>query len=374
MPVPNSMADLATLASSNFPTGTEAIGNSLDNYIRAISAIIRSTNAIASASIASASTTDIALADGESVAITGTSTINSFGTGFTGCYRELRFSGALTITNSANIVLPAGLNLAVSAGDAYGFRCTSSGVWQLVTGKDPGALRRSGDTATGVIGFKPTGQDQILIRGNTGAEIVIDAVNAANSAFTVLNLRGSVVRVTPNLNVDGSVLAAGSSPNPSSGVNGFAYKASGGFGAGFALIDGSDNIGLYSSFGNFNIGFGTSGGALTSRLTLDKSSGDLTVSGNLISNSDESLKSDWNDLPGDLVERLASVVAGDYYRVDTQCRQVGVGANSMTNALPLAVSESAEGIKSVAYGNAALVGVVALARRILELEARLEVK
>jgi len=35
MPVPNTMADLATLPGSNFPTGTEAIGNNLDNYLRA---------------------------------------------------------------------------------------------------------------------------------------------------------------------------------------------------------------------------------------------------------------------------------------------------------------------------------------------------
>lgn len=67
MPVPNSMADLATLAGSNYPTGTEAIGNNLDNYVRSHAAIIRSTNALASASIAAASTTDVALADGESV-------------------------------------------------------------------------------------------------------------------------------------------------------------------------------------------------------------------------------------------------------------------------------------------------------------------
>lgn len=97
------MADLPTLAGSNSPAGTEAIGNSLDNYIRAHGAIIRSTNAIASASIASASVTDIATADGESVQITGTANIDSFGTGFAGCYRECRFSGALTIVNSANI-------------------------------------------------------------------------------------------------------------------------------------------------------------------------------------------------------------------------------------------------------------------------------
>lgn len=67
MPVPNTMQDLFTLASSNSPAGTEAIGNSLDNYIRAQAAILRSTNALASATIAAASTTDIATADAESV-------------------------------------------------------------------------------------------------------------------------------------------------------------------------------------------------------------------------------------------------------------------------------------------------------------------
>jgi hypothetical protein len=61
------MADLPTLASSNSPAGTEAIGNSLDDYIRSHGAIIRSTNAIASATIAAAATIDVANADGESV-------------------------------------------------------------------------------------------------------------------------------------------------------------------------------------------------------------------------------------------------------------------------------------------------------------------
>lgn len=35
MPVPNKMQDLSTLAASNSPAGSDAIGNSLDDYIRA---------------------------------------------------------------------------------------------------------------------------------------------------------------------------------------------------------------------------------------------------------------------------------------------------------------------------------------------------
>lgn len=67
MPVPSQMSDLATLASSNSPAGTEIIGNNADNYFRAHASIIRSTNALASATIAAASTTDLATADAESV-------------------------------------------------------------------------------------------------------------------------------------------------------------------------------------------------------------------------------------------------------------------------------------------------------------------
>jgi hypothetical protein len=36
MPVPSKMADLFTLPASNSPAGSDAIGNSLDDYMRAI--------------------------------------------------------------------------------------------------------------------------------------------------------------------------------------------------------------------------------------------------------------------------------------------------------------------------------------------------
>lgn len=153
MPVPNSMADLSTLASSNSPAGTEAIGNSLDNYIRAGYAIVRSTNAVASATIASASTTDIGLADGESVIITGTSAIYSFGPGFVGCFRELYFQSALTIVQGSSISTPTGANLAVTAGSTLGLRCTASGVWRVVIGTGYVPANRAGDTFTGDVTF-----------------------------------------------------------------------------------------------------------------------------------------------------------------------------------------------------------------------------
>lgn len=65
MPVPSTMQDLALAAGSNFPTGGEAIGTSLDDYIRSHAGILRSTASISTSSIASAATTNIASSDAE---------------------------------------------------------------------------------------------------------------------------------------------------------------------------------------------------------------------------------------------------------------------------------------------------------------------
>lgn len=71
------------------------------------------------ASVASASTADIwAPADGNLVHITGTTTINSFGTApQAGAERILIFDGAVTLTNGTNLVLPGATNYTTTAGD-----------------------------------------------------------------------------------------------------------------------------------------------------------------------------------------------------------------------------------------------------------------
>lgn len=82
------------------------------------------------ASIASATTTDLSTATGELVTITGTTTINSFGTTSAGAERVLYFASAtLIIVNSAAILLPGGLNIATRAGDIGTFRSLGSGNW-----------------------------------------------------------------------------------------------------------------------------------------------------------------------------------------------------------------------------------------------------
>lgn len=134
MPVPNSMSDLSNVAGDNYPVGSEPIGNNLDNYLRSHAALIRQGNAVASSSMPSGSTVNVANANGESVLITGNSTINSLGAGFVGCKRELRFSGTPTLNHSSSLQLPGAQNISVTAGMVLRFRCIANNTWVYTGG------------------------------------------------------------------------------------------------------------------------------------------------------------------------------------------------------------------------------------------------
>lgn len=99
-------------------------------------------------------------------------------------------------------------------------------------------------------------------------------------------------------------------------------------------------------------------------------SGNFVASGNITANSDERLKNDWKPLQRDFLEQLAEVKSGTYRRIDSGQRQVGVSAQDLAEVIPEAVS-GAE-ILSVAYGQAALVACVELAKEVLDLRGRLE--
>lgn len=89
---------------------------------------------VAGASIASASTVNLANATGSSLTITGTVTITSFGTVPAGAERVLTFAAALTLTyNATSMILPGAANIATAAGDVATFRSLGSGNWQCVS-------------------------------------------------------------------------------------------------------------------------------------------------------------------------------------------------------------------------------------------------
>lgn len=70
------------------------------------------------AAVASAATTDIWANDGDTVHITGTTTITSFGTAVqAGQWKKVIFDGVLTLTHGANLSLPGSANITTAADD-----------------------------------------------------------------------------------------------------------------------------------------------------------------------------------------------------------------------------------------------------------------
>lgn len=87
--------------------------------------------------IASAATTTLGSSStGDTVHVTGTTTITSFGASVTGVKKTLIFDAALTLThNATSLILPASLNVATAAGDSAEFVCENgaSGYWRCLS-------------------------------------------------------------------------------------------------------------------------------------------------------------------------------------------------------------------------------------------------
>jgi len=93
----------------------------------------------------------------------------------------------------------------------------------------------------------------------------------------------------------------------------------------------------------------------------------ILAGGNVTAYSDERLKTDWNPLAPDIINKLSEVRAGTYLRTDSKIKQVGVSAQSLQKVMPEAVIEGENGYLTVSYGNAALVACVELSREVVAL-------
>ena len=120
------------------------------------------------------------------------------------------------------------------------------------------------------------------------------------------------------------------------------------------------STGTSDGFAWYNAGLAT-----TSLMTLS-SAGALSAIASITAYSDERLKTNWQDIKGDFITKLANVKSGVYDRTDIDATQVGVSAQSLQNVLPEAV-EDKDGLLAVNYGAAALVSAVELAKKVVEL-------
>lgn len=427
MPVPSKMADLSNTASSNSPAGSDAIGNNLDDYLRAGFAITKSTNSLSSSTIIAGSTVDLGTSDGEAVTVTGAATIASLGTVAAGLKREVTFASAgCILTNSAAIVLLGSSNLSPAAGDVVSFRSLGSGNWKQVSPTLSGAgltstMPLSGGTftgsvltaaahqgltvqnaASGVIGQSTAGLAGITIAGATSSDAAFIAYNHAASYASYMGLDTdnqwkvggwSAGNVSYRLVHEGlsavalpGTVAAGGKVSATQGLV-IMSTATGGLG-GLSISTTSSNASsaAYMEFnraGAFASYFGIrednawavggwSMGAVSYRVVHEglanpNLSGTVTA-GNFTATSDRRLKSKIKKaIPRSLSESIQFV---SFLWKSTKKSDRGVIAQQVREIAPEYVHEGTDGTLSVDKASLVLEAVLDLARRVKDLEGR----
>lgn len=115
---------MGTATPTRFPLGIRA--DLTSTFDRAV-------NMAKGTDIASATTTDIGAALGNYVQITGTTTITSLGTAAAGVWRNVTFTGILTLThNGTSLILQGSGNITTAAGDTALFVSEGSGNWRCL--------------------------------------------------------------------------------------------------------------------------------------------------------------------------------------------------------------------------------------------------
>lgn len=218
MTIPSTLESLSTTIGSNVPAeGDGTLMTSVNDGFRAAYGFIRQVVS-AGSDIASASTITPP-SNGSSFNITGTTTITAIAStnswnGRTIC---LRFEGAIQLTHSSSLVLPASANITAASGDYALFRQYSSGVWHcvsylpfsgipLVKGSTSASFVRGDGTASSTLGGSFT------VNAAVGAKIEIQDSGDSNrggymttTASTFLISSNSAVRTTV-LGYDGTAV------------------------------------------------------------------------------------------------------------------------------------------------------------------------
>lgn len=227
MPVPSTAADLSTTAASNSPAGADAIGTSLDDYLRSIQAIVKQQDSKGS-DIASATTIDVP-SSGKYFVVTGTTTIAGISDDWNGRSVILKFSGILQLTHSASLILPTSANITTAAGDCLMAVNESTGVWRVVaymrasgvplaglSSADIGVTIQAYDAELAALAGLTSAANKVPMFSGSGTATLIDFKdedNMASDSATAVASQQSVKAYADSLSIVKSFSAAGSSTN-----------------------------------------------------------------------------------------------------------------------------------------------------------------
>lgn len=147
------------------------------------------------ANIASAATTNIGASTGNTLHITGTTTITSFGTATTGARRTLIFDGILTLThNATTLILPTAANIVTAVGDTAEFVKEADG-WRCVDylRKDGKALASidfssQAEVDAGLTGNKAIAPDTLKTHLNSRTKTAITTATQSTTGITLINI------------------------------------------------------------------------------------------------------------------------------------------------------------------------------------------
>jgi hypothetical protein len=270
--------------------------------------------------VASAATVDLGAQTSRNIALSGTTGITSFGSTATpdNVPFNIRSTGAITITHSANLICPGAVNLTLAAGDTFQVVQEATGVWRIIAYSLSALPAISGANLTGI---SSTGRllraPQLLTSGTSyttpaGCNLIFVEVvgggggggggsgssgtgnngnNGGNSTFTVGGntltgnggwagtggSNGSGGRAGNDGNI--GVRASGGTGSNSNRTFGYNPFSSGGNGAGGSDIpgsagqSGSNSGGESGGFGGSGFGAGAGGGAAASGFTTNAGGG-----------------------------------------------------------------------------------------------------
>jgi hypothetical protein len=284
-------------------------------------------------------------------------TMNVSGTGLSGSATftaDQAGGSTFTVTSNATSANTAG---AIVARDGSG-NFTAGTITAALSGNATTSSSTTGNAATATALQTARTINGVSFNGTENITVA-DATKLPLAGGTMTGLligRESVGTDVNTMNDAGSFSVRSNSSNAAS----ISFHRTGAFAINMGL--GTDNV--------FRIG----GWSATANAFQMTSGGNLTMTGTITANSDERLKKDWSDLPADFVERLAQIKHGTYTRIDSGERQAGSSAQDWQKLLPEVVQTGSDEEKtlSLAYGNAALVSVVELAKVVIELKAEVQ--